>query len=55
MSLFLPIVRCDANRSSTTITTKRGNKVTRKGDPEDPAVVLDTGKSKAVKANHELD
>lgn len=41
-----------ANR--TEITTKRGSKVTRHGDPEDPAVVLDTGKSKAVKSNHEL-
>lgn len=38
----------------TTITTKRGNEVSREGKPEDPAVVIDTGKSKAVKANHEL-
>ena len=39
---------------STTITTKKGNKVTRKGDPEDPAVVLDAGSSKAIKSAHEL-
>lgn len=38
----------------TTIETKKGNQVTRKGDEEDPAVVLDTGKSEAVKLNHEL-
>jgi len=38
----------------TTITTKRGNEVSRDGDPEDPAVVLDTGKSKAIKSAHEL-
>lgn len=44
----------DSTAPRTTITTKRGNKVSRDGDPEDPAVVLDTGKSKAVKANHEL-
>lgn len=36
------------------MTTKRGNQVSRDGDPEDPAVVLDTGKSKAIKSNHEL-
>jgi hypothetical protein len=29
--------------------------VSRKGSKEDPAVVLDAGKSKAVKAAHELD
>lgn len=40
--------------SRTSITTKRGNEVTRDGDPSDPAVVLDTGKSKAIKSNHEL-
>lgn len=39
---------------STTITTKNGNKVSRKGDEEDPAVVLDTGKNKAIKKAHEL-
>lgn len=38
----------------TSIETKRGNEVTRDGNPEDPAVVLDTGKSKAIKSNHEL-
>lgn len=41
-------------RNRTTITTKKGNKVTRKGDEEDPAVVLDAGSSKAIKLNHEL-
>lgn len=40
--------------SRTTIQTKKGNEVSRKGKPEDPAVVLDTGKSKAIKLNHEL-
>jgi hypothetical protein len=39
---------------STTITTKNGNEVSRKGDEEDPAVVLDTGKNKAIKKAHEL-
>lgn len=43
-----------ANTASTSITTKRGSKVSRKGDAEDPAVVLDTGKSKAIKLNHEI-
>ncbi|ODA77581.1 hypothetical protein RJ55_07210 [Drechmeria coniospora] len=38
----------------TTITTKNGNRVSRSGDAEDPAVVLDTGRSKAVKSAHEL-
>ncbi|WYZ38321.1 hypothetical protein EsH8_III_000235 [Colletotrichum jinshuiense] len=38
----------------TTIETKRGNEVTRDGNPDDPAVVLDTGKSKVIKSNHEL-
>lgn len=38
----------------TTITTKKGNKVTRKGDAEDPAVVVDAGSSKAIKLDHEL-
>lgn len=37
-----------------TIKTKRGNEVSRNGDPEDPAVILDTGKSKAIKSAHEL-
>ncbi|CAM1508982.1 Fc.00g027210.m01.CDS01 [Cosmosporella sp. VM-42] len=44
----------DVKGEKTSITTKNGNQVSRKGDPEDPAVVLDTGKSKAIKANHEL-
>ncbi|KAK0384504.1 hypothetical protein NLU13_8590 [Sarocladium strictum] len=44
----------DVKPEKTTITTKRGNEVSRDGDPEDPAVVLDTGKSKAIKSAHEL-
>lgn len=44
----------ESNDGRTTIKTKRGNEVTRKGKPDDPAVVLDTGKSKAIKYNHEL-
>ncbi|KAI6780241.1 DNA-binding protein [Emericellopsis cladophorae] len=44
----------DVKAEKTSVTTKRGNEVTRDGNPEDPAVVLDTGKSKAIKSNHEL-
>ncbi|KAH7322706.1 hypothetical protein B0I35DRAFT_476630 [Stachybotrys elegans] len=44
----------DVKAEKTTIKTKRGNEVTRDGDEEDPAVVLDTGKSKAIKSAHEL-
>ncbi|KAM3556806.1 hypothetical protein MY1884_004864 [Beauveria asiatica] len=44
----------DVKEDKATITTKRGNKVSRDGDENDPAVILDTGKSKAIKANHEL-
>ncbi|KAL3292754.1 DNA-binding protein [Colletotrichum asianum] len=44
----------DVKEEKTTIETKNGNEVSRDGNPEDPAVVLDTGKSKAIKANHEL-
>ncbi|KAL2882215.1 hypothetical protein SGCOL_002483 [Colletotrichum sp. CLE4] len=44
----------DVKGEKTTITTKRGSEVTRDGNPEDPAVVIDTGKSKAVKSAHEL-
>ncbi|KAH7368809.1 DNA-binding protein, partial [Plectosphaerella cucumerina] len=44
----------DVKGEKTTITTKRGNEVTRDGKPEDPAVVIDTGKSKAIKSAHEL-
>lgn len=44
----------DVKAEKTTIETKNGNEVSRDGDPEDPAVVLDTGKSKAIKSNHEL-
>lgn len=40
--------------SRTTVQTKKGSNVTRKGDKEDPAVVLDTGKTDAVKLSHEL-
>ncbi|KAF9877115.1 DNA-binding protein [Colletotrichum karsti] len=44
----------DVKEEKTTIETKRGNEVSRDGNPDDPAVVLDTGKSKAIKSNHEL-
>ncbi|OAQ96111.1 hypothetical protein LLEC1_05203, partial [Akanthomyces lecanii] len=44
----------DVKEDKATITTKRGNKVSRDGDSEDPAVILDTGKSKAIKSAHEL-
>ncbi|GKT58242.1 DNA-binding protein [Colletotrichum tofieldiae] len=44
----------DVKGEKTTIETKRGNEVSRDGKPEDPAVVLDTGKSKAIKSAHEL-
>ncbi|KAM0499533.1 hypothetical protein ACHAP8_005690 [Fusarium lateritium] len=44
----------DVKAEDTSITTKNGNTVSRKGDEEDPAVVLDTGKSKAIKKAHEL-
>ncbi|KAK8912441.1 hypothetical protein VCV18_012403 [Metarhizium anisopliae] len=36
------------------VTTKKGNTVSRDGTEEDPAVVIDAGSSKAVKLNHEL-
>ncbi|KAL4727747.1 hypothetical protein ACLX1H_004435 [Fusarium chlamydosporum] len=44
----------DVKAEDTSITTKNGNEVSRKGDEEDPAVVLDTGKNKAIKKAHEL-
>ncbi|EHK44223.1 hypothetical protein TRIATDRAFT_265811 [Trichoderma atroviride IMI 206040] len=44
----------EVNPGETTIETKKGTQVSRKGDEDDPAVVLDTGKSEAVKLNHEL-
>ncbi|KAK7432019.1 hypothetical protein QQZ08_001309 [Neonectria magnoliae] len=44
----------DVRPEDTSITTKKGNQVSRKGTKEDPAVVLDTGKSKAIKLSHEL-
>ncbi|KAG7100566.1 hypothetical protein HYQ44_019918 [Verticillium longisporum] len=44
----------DVKGEDTSITTKNGNQVTRKGDAEDPAVVIDAGKSKAIKSAHEL-
>ncbi|KAM4065685.1 ABC transporter [Hirsutella rhossiliensis] len=44
----------DVKGERTTVETKRGNEVSRKGDPEDPAIVIDTGKSKAIKSAHEL-
>jgi hypothetical protein len=40
--------------SRATIETKGGNTVSRDGTSDDPAVIIDTGKSKAVKLNHEL-
>lgn len=46
--------KTDGDSSRTTIETKRGNEVTRDGNPDDPAVVLDTGKSKVIKSSHEL-
>ncbi|KAF6795815.1 hypothetical protein CSOJ01_13383 [Colletotrichum sojae] len=45
----------NVKEEKTTIETKNGNEVSRDGSKEDPAVVLDTGKSKAIKSNHELD
>ncbi|KAK7735339.1 hypothetical protein SLS53_007571 [Cytospora paraplurivora] len=45
----------DVKEGDATITTKRGNKVSRKGKPGDPAVILDAGSSKAIKLAHELD
>ncbi|KAF4450570.1 hypothetical protein F53441_6350 [Fusarium austroafricanum] len=44
----------DVKAEDTSITTKNGNEVSRKGDEEDPAVILDTGKNKAIKKAHEL-
>ncbi|EQL01397.1 DNA-binding protein [Ophiocordyceps sinensis CO18] len=44
----------DVKGEKTTVETKNGNQVSRKGDAEDPAVVIDAGKSKAVKLAHEL-
>ncbi|KAH7128872.1 hypothetical protein EDB81DRAFT_888650 [Dactylonectria macrodidyma] len=45
----------DVKEQKTTITTKRDNQVSRKGTKDDPAVIIDTGKSKAIKLSHELD
>ncbi|PTB44147.1 uncharacterized protein TrAFT101_002704 [Trichoderma asperellum] len=44
----------EVNPGEATIETKKGNEVSRKGKEEDPAVVIDTGKSDAVKLAHEL-
>ncbi|KAG5928600.1 hypothetical protein E4U53_002619 [Claviceps sorghi] len=44
----------DVKHEKTSIETKGGNEVSRDGSDKDPAVVLDTGKSKAIKLNHEL-
>ncbi|KAK2005962.1 hypothetical protein LZ32DRAFT_117231 [Colletotrichum eremochloae] len=44
----------DVKGEKTTIETKNGNEVSRDGKPDDPAVVLDAGKSKAIKLAHEL-
>lgn len=38
-----------------TITTKRDSQVSRNGAKDDPAVIIDTGKSKVIKLSHELD
>ena len=48
------LVRLKPIVSRTSITTNRGNEVSKNGTADDPAVVLDTGKSKAVKLAHEL-
>ncbi|KAJ9149924.1 DNA-binding protein [Pleurostoma richardsiae] len=45
----------EVNEEKTSITTKNGNEVARDGKPGDPAVVLDTGKTKVIKLAHELD
>ncbi|KAL6363964.1 hypothetical protein LRP88_03395 [Fusarium phalaenopsidis] len=45
----------DVKAEETSIKTKKGNEVTRKGDEEDPAVVIDTGKNKAIKKSHEIE
>ncbi|ROT38964.1 DNA-binding protein [Sodiomyces alkalinus F11] len=45
----------DVKEEKATITTKKGNKVSRNGNPEDPAVVIETHGSKAVKLSHEID
>ncbi|KAH7113981.1 DNA-binding protein [Dactylonectria estremocensis] len=45
----------DVKEQKATITTKRGNEVSRKGTKDDPAVIIDAGKSKAIKLSHELD
>ncbi|GAB0133944.1 hypothetical protein EsDP_00002335 [Epichloe bromicola] len=44
----------DVKHDKASVKTKRGNEVSRDGSDKDPAVVLDTGKSKAIKLNHEL-
>lgn len=49
-----PVADLCAHPHRATIETKNGNKVSRDGDEKDPAVVLDTGKSKAIKSAHEL-
>ncbi|KHN94506.1 DNA-binding protein [Metarhizium album ARSEF 1941] len=44
----------DVKHEKASVTTKKGNTVSRDGTAEDPAVVIDAGQSKAVKLNHEL-
>ncbi|KND86847.1 hypothetical protein TOPH_08529 [Tolypocladium ophioglossoides CBS 100239] len=44
----------DVKGEKTTIETKKGNEVSRNGEPEDPAVVINAGKSKVIKLAHEL-
>lgn len=51
---LLKCIETDDFQRRATIETKNGNEVSRDGDSEDPAVVLDTGKSKAIKSAHEL-
>ncbi|KAH8896300.1 hypothetical protein GQ53DRAFT_761233 [Thozetella sp. PMI_491] len=45
----------EAKEEKTTIMTKKGNQVSRKGKPADPTVVVDAGSSKATKLGNELD
>ncbi|PHH83067.1 hypothetical protein CDD82_3725 [Ophiocordyceps australis] len=44
----------DVKEDTATVKTKKGNQVSRHGDSDNPAVVLDTGKSKAIKLSNEL-
>ncbi|KAG8412616.1 hypothetical protein J3459_015833 [Metarhizium acridum] len=44
----------DVKHEKASVTTKKGNTVSRDGTSENPAVVIDAGSSKAVKLNSEL-